>query len=69
MLDDTVKVIQTVVGGPSEKVGILAGDRIMTANDTLISGVKMPQADVMKRLRGPKGSVVKSARADAECPK
>lgn len=59
MLDDTVKVIQTVVGGPSEKVGILAGDRIMTANDTLISGVKMPQADVMKRLRGPKGSVVK----------
>ena len=31
----------------------------MTANDTLISGVKMPQADVMKRLRGPKGSVVK----------
>ena len=59
MLDDTVKVIQTVVGGPSEKVGILAGDRIMTANDTAISGVKMPQADVMKRLRGPKGSIVK----------
>ena len=59
MLDDTVKVIQTVVGGPSEKVGILAGDRIMTANDTAISGVKMPQGDVMKRLRGPKGSIVK----------
>ncbi|MCH5319391.1 MAG: S41 family peptidase [Paramuribaculum sp.] len=58
MLDDTIRVIQTVVGGPSEKVGILAGDRIMTANDTLLSGVKMPQAEVMKHLRGPKGSVV-----------
>ncbi|MDE5837699.1 MAG: S41 family peptidase [Paramuribaculum sp.] len=58
MLDDTIRVIQTVTGGPSEKVGILAGDRILSANDTLISGVKMPQADVMKRLRGPKGSKV-----------
>ncbi|MDE5745923.1 MAG: S41 family peptidase [Paramuribaculum sp.] len=58
MLDDTIRVIQTVAGGPSEKVGLLAGDRILSANDTLISGVKMPQADVMKRLRGPKGSKV-----------
>lgn len=58
MLDDTIRVIQTVPGGPSEKVGLLAGDRILSANDTLISGVKMPQADVMKRLRGPKGSKV-----------
>lgn len=58
MLDDTIRVIQTVVGGPSEKVGIIAGDRIMAANDTLISGVKMSQADAMKHLRGPKGSVV-----------
>lgn len=58
MLDDTVKVIQTVAGGPSEKVGVLAGDRILSANDTLISGVKMPQSQVMGHLRGPKGSVV-----------
>lgn len=58
MATDTLYVIQTVAGGPSEKVGILAGDRILTANDTLISGVKMNTADVMKHLRGPKGSVV-----------
>lgn len=58
MLDDTIRVIQTVVGGPSEKVGILAGDRIIAANDTVLSGVKMPQSDAIKHLRGPKGSVV-----------
>ncbi len=58
MATDTLYVIQTVAGGPSEKVGIVAGDRIITANDTLISGVKMNTADVMKHLRGPKGSVV-----------
>ncbi len=58
MLTDTLYVIQTVAGGPSERVGILAGDRIMSANDTVISGVKMPTADVMKILRGPKGSEV-----------
>ena len=58
MLDDTIRVIQTVAGGPSEKVGILAGDKIMAANDTMLSGVKMPQADVMRKLRGPKGSEV-----------
>lgn len=58
MLDDTIRVIQAVAGGPSEKVGILAGDKIMAANDTMLSGVKMPQADVMRKLRGPKGSEV-----------
>ena len=70
MLDDTIRVIQTVAGGPSEKVGLLAGDRILSANDTLISGVKMPQADVMKRLRGPKGSkvAIKVARKGVSNP-
>lgn len=56
MLDDTVYVIQTVAGGPSEKVGIMAGDRIISANDTVIAGRKMKNTDVMKHLRGPKGS-------------
>lgn len=59
MATDTLYIIQTVAGGPSEKVGILAGDRILEANDTLISGVKMKNSDVMKRLRGPKGTRVK----------
>ena len=58
MSTDTLFVIQPVVGGPSEKVGILAGDRIMLVNDTLISGVKMSTEEVMRRLRGPKGSKV-----------
>lgn len=53
---DTVYVIQTVAGGPSEKVGIMAGDRIVACNDTTIAGVKMKRNDIMKRLRGPKGS-------------
>ncbi len=58
MADDTLFVIQTVSKGPSEKVGILPGDRIVTVNDTAIAGVKMPRDEIMKRLRGPKGSVV-----------
>lgn len=59
MLDDTLVVIQPVANGPSEKVGILAGDRIINVNDTTIAGVKMSRQDIMNRLRGPKGTKVK----------
>lgn len=58
MLTDTVYVIQVVSGGPSEKVGLMAGDKIVEVNDTVIAGVKMSTPEVMKRLRGPKGSEV-----------
>ena len=58
MIEDTLLVIQPVSGGPSEKVGILAGDRITAVNDTAIAGVKMGTDDIMKRLRGPKGTKV-----------
>lgn len=58
MNSDTLYVIQTVSGGPSERVGILAGDRIIAVNDSAIAGVKMKNSDVMKRLRGPKGTDV-----------
>ena len=58
MADDTLFIVQTVSNGPSEKVGILPGDRIVTVNDTVIAGVKMSRDEIMKRLRGPKGSVV-----------
>ena len=58
MAEDTLFVIQPVSGGPSEKVGILAGDRIVAVNDTAIAGVKMSQEDIMRRLRGPKGTKV-----------
>ncbi len=59
MTTDTVYVIQTVSGGPSEKVGIRPGDRIVSANDTIIAGRKLPNSKVIKVLRGPKGSKVK----------
>ena len=59
MLTDTVYVIQVIPGGPSEKVGLMAGDRIIEVNDTVIAGVKMRTTDIMKRLRGPKGSEVR----------
>lgn len=58
MVDDTLLVIQPVSNGPSEKVGIMAGDRIVTVNDTAIAGVKMAREEIMRRLRGPKGSKV-----------
>lgn len=59
MNSDTLYVIQTVAGGPSERVGILAGDRIIEVNDSAIAGVKMKNSDIMKRLRGPKGTDVR----------
>lgn len=54
---DTLLVIQTISNGPSEKVGILPGDRIISVNDTAIAGVKMAQSEIMRRLRGPKGTI------------
>ena len=59
MIEDTLLVIQPVVNGPSEKVGIIAGDRIVSVNDSAIAGVKMSKEEIMKRLRGPKGTKVK----------
>lgn len=58
MVEDTLMVIQPVTNGPSEKVGIMAGDRIVTVNDTAIAGVKMSKEDIMRRLRGKKGTKV-----------
>lgn len=58
MAEDTLLVIQPVINGPSEKVGIVAGDRIVSVNDTAIAGVKMSREEIMRRLRGPKGTKV-----------
>ncbi len=58
MMEDTLIVIQPVSNGPSERVGIIAGDRIVSVNDTAIAGVKMSKEEIMKRLRGPKGTKV-----------
>ena len=59
MMDDTLLVIQTIADGPSEKVGILAGDRIVLVNDSSIAGHKMSNRDIMSRLRGAKGTAVR----------
>lgn len=59
MENDTLLVINTVTGGPSEKVGILAGDRIIMVNDSTIAGQKYNTTEIQRRLRGPKGSQVK----------
>ncbi len=56
MMEDSLVVIQTITNGPSEKVGILPGDRIVEVNDTAIAGVKMSKEEIMRRLRGPKGT-------------
>ncbi len=58
MMEDSLVVIQTISNGPSEKVGIIAGDRIVHVNDTAIAGVNMSKEEIMSRLRGPKGTKV-----------
>lgn len=58
MQQDTLYVIQTIVGGPAERVGMLAGDRIVQVEDTVIAGMKMRNTRIMKMLRGKKGSKV-----------
>lgn len=58
IVQDTVYVVQTVASGPSEKVGIIPGDRIIAANDTVLAGRKLANSQIMKQLRGPKGSWV-----------
>jgi len=55
---DTVMVIQTIAGGPSEKVGIMGGDRIVKVNDTVIAGVDISTREVMKKLKGKRGTRV-----------
>lgn len=59
VLNDTLLVVSPIVGGPSEALGILSGDKIVSINDT--SAIGITQQGVQKKLRGPKGSKVKVA--------
>jgi len=59
MMNDTLFVVEVITGGPSEKVGLLPGDRIIKVDGEPIAGVKMANKDVIKRLKGPKGTLVK----------
>lgn len=56
--NDTVVVISVIPGGPSERAGLLSGDRIITVDGENIAGVKMAQDSIVKRLKGPRGTFV-----------
>jgi carboxyl-terminal processing protease len=57
--NDTLIVVAPISGGPSELAGIKSGDKIIQINDTIIAGKKISNADVFKKLRGKKGTLVK----------
>jgi carboxyl-terminal processing protease len=59
MLTDTILVISTIPGGPSEKMGLMAGDKILYVNDSLVAGKHISDEKVMGMLKGPKGTVVR----------
>lgn len=59
LLNDSINVLEVISGGPSEKAGLLAGDKIVSINDTIVAGQKWSDVKVRASLRGPKGSVVK----------
>jgi len=57
--EDTIMIVDVISGGPSSKLGILAGDRIVEVNDTLVAGTGIKNEEVLKLLRGKKGTHVK----------
>ncbi len=59
MLTDTILVISTIPGGPSEKMGLLPGDKILYVNDSLVAGKHISDEKVMGMLKGPKGTTVR----------
>ena len=59
MLTDTILVISTIPGGPSEKLGLMPGDKILYVNDSLVAGKHISDEKVMSLLKGPRGTVVK----------
>lgn len=59
ILNDTVTVVEVITGGPAEKVGLQAGDRIVSVNDKNLTGTDITNEDVFKNLRGEKGTVAK----------
>jgi len=59
IINDTIRVIQTISNGPSEKAGLMAGDKIISVNDSNVAGVKITNEQVLKKLRGKKGTKVK----------
>lgn len=56
--NDTAVVIEVIPGGPSEKIGLKPGDRILKVDDKVIAGVKFPQDSMVRRMKGPAGTKV-----------
>lgn len=59
MLTDTILVISVIPGGPSDKAGLIAGDKIIMVDDSLVAGKGIPDDNIVGMLKGPKGTVVK----------
>ena len=57
--NDTAVVLNPLTGGPSEKAGLMQGDRIVKVDDKVVAGVKMPQDSMIRLMKGPKGTKVK----------
>ena len=58
IVDDTIMVVTPLSGGPSEALGILSGDKIVTIDDSIVAGIGVTNGDVIKKLKGPKGTMV-----------
>ncbi len=68
MPNDTVIINSIIPGGPSEKVGIMAGDRIIKISDSIVAGVSVDQNDIVKKLKGPRGTKVNIGIARRSVP-
>ncbi|MBR6416233.1 MAG: PDZ domain-containing protein [Bacteroidales bacterium] len=68
--NDTAIVLEVIPGGPSEKVGLLPGDRLLKVDDKVIAGVKFPQDSMVRRMKGPSGTkvIVTVLRGHEEIP-
>ena len=58
VLKDTIFVVQTISGGPSEKIGLMANDKIITVDDENVAGIGIQNSEVISKLKGPKGTEV-----------
>lgn len=58
IINDTIVVVSAISGGPSETLGIMAGDRIIKIEGKNVAGIKIKNSDVIKSLRGPEGTIV-----------
>lgn len=59
LMNDTVRIVEVLSGGPSEKAGLLAGDKIVSINDSTFTGSHITNQDVFSKLKGKKGTLVK----------